>query len=218
MKDLVMNKKCKEIDRLLIEYNEEALSLDRKKQVEEHLADCQGCRDKLEEIKQTQALLAKDKVPQPEESFWIDFLPQVRSRFEVKEKPRTIFRPGVRWAVGLASMLLVVIVGSLLFTRDNQILVQQEEQQPLEITLALSNPYTYADQLAEILTSQETEPVAVEALLSNGGTNQLGLAAEVLDEDYLNQMDINSILGEWSLEELRQLEDNVKALTVADIL
>jgi predicted anti-sigma-YlaC factor YlaD len=218
MKDLVMNKKCREIDRLLIEYHEEVLSPDRKKQVEEHLADCHGCRIKLEEIQNAFTLLTEDEVPQPQESFWIDFLPQVRSRIEAKDKTRTIFRPNVRWAVGLTSVLLVMIVGSLLFTKDNQTVVQQETEQPLETTLALSNPYTYADQLAEILTAQETEPVAVEALLSNGGTNQLGLAAEVLDEDYLNQVDINSILGELSLEELRQLEDNVKALNVADIL
>jgi hypothetical protein len=218
MKDLIMNKKCKEIDRLLIQYHEDALSPDKKKQVEEHLADCQGCRIKLEEIKQTHVLLTEDKVPQPEENFWIDFLPQVRSRIEAKEKPITVFRPGVRWAVGLASVLLVVIVGSLLFTEKEETLVQQEAEQPLETTLALSNPYTYADQLAEVLTTQGTEALPVEMLLSNGGIGELELAAEVLQEDYLNQTDLNSILGELSLEELKQLEDNVKVLKVADIL
>jgi anti-sigma factor RsiW len=213
-----MNKKCKEIDRILIEYHEDTLGPDKKKQVEEHLAGCEGCRLRLEGIQHAYKLLAEDETPQPDENFWINFLPQVRSRIEAKEKPGTIFQPKVKWAVGLASMLAAVIIGSLLFTRDNQILVQQEAEQPLETTLALSNPYTYADQLAEVLTSQDSESLPVEVLLSNGGTNQLELAAEVLDENYLNQTDLNSLLGELNLEELKQLEDNIKALSVADIL
>lgn len=213
-----MYMKCKEIDRFLIEYHEDALSPDKKKQVEEHLAGCEGCRLRLEEIQHAYKMLAKDETPQPDENFWVNFLPQVRSRIEAKEKPRTIFQPKVKWAVGLASMLLAVIVGSLLFTKDNQTLVQQEVEQPLETTLALSNPYTYADQLAEVLTSQVTETIPVEMLLSNGGANQLELAADVLDEEYLNQSDINSILRQLSLDELKQLEDNVKTLSVADIL
>jgi predicted anti-sigma-YlaC factor YlaD len=213
-----MNMKCREIDRLLIEYHEDALSPDRKKQVKEHLVSCEGCRLRLEEIQHAYKLLAKDETPQPDENFWVNFLPQVRSRIEAKEGQKAIFRPGVRWAIGFASVLLVVIVGSLLFTKDDQILVQQEEQQLLETTLALSNPYTYADQLVEVLTTQGAESLPVEVLLSNGGTNQLELAAEVLDEDYLNQTDLNSILGELNLEELKQLEDNVRTLNVADIL
>jgi hypothetical protein len=213
-----MNARCKDVEILLIEYREDSLDPDQRKKVREHLAVCESCRVKLEELQHACGLLAEDVVPPAEESFWIDFLPQVRSRIEQKQRLRWVAWPKIRWAVGLVSVLALVTVGSLLLTREKMDLVQQEAEQPEETTLALTDPYNYADQLAEVISSDSGGVLPVETLLADGGVEDLGLAEELLEEDYISQSDVNSMLSELNTEELKQLEQNVRALKIEDIL
>jgi hypothetical protein len=214
----VIEMKCEDIRKLLFEYHDESLHPGQREEVEKHLAGCEGCRAKLEEIRQTLGLLAQDKVPEREESFWVDFLPQVRSRIEQKQKTRWLAWPKIRWAVGLVSVLALATVGSLVLTRESVDVVQQEAEQPVETTLALYDPYSYADQLADVISSDSTESYPPELLLANGSVEDLGLAQKVLEEDYVREADVDLILSELSLEELKLLEENVKSLQAKDIL
>ncbi len=213
-----MNARCRDIEILLIEYHEDSLDPSQRKKVEEHLAVCESCRIKLEELQQAYGLLAEDSVPPAEESFWIDFLPQVRSRIEAKRRPGWILWPRARWAVGVVSVLALVIAGSLFLVREDVTLVEQEAGESVETGIALTDPYTYADQLAEELSSDSGGTFPVEALLANGGADDLGLAEDVLEEDYLSQRDFGSVLSELSLEELKELEQSIKTLNIEDIL
>jgi predicted anti-sigma-YlaC factor YlaD len=210
--------KCEDIRKLLPEYHDESLLPEQREEVRRHLAGCEGCRFRFEEIRRTLGLLAQDSVPEREESFWVDFLPQVRSRIEQKQKTRWLAWPKIRWAVGLVSVLTLVVVGSLLVTRKNQNLVQQETGQALETSIALSNPDSYVDQLAEVLSTAGAESTSVAALLADTQNQDLKLAEQVLDEDYLGESDLGSLLSELSLEELKQLEQNISSLQVKDIL
>jgi len=218
LKGFVTEMKCKDIQKLLFDYHDNALHPEPREKVEKHLAGCQACRLKLEEIRQTFGLLAQDAVPEMEESFWVDFLPQVRSRIEQRPRPRWVVWPKVRWAVGLVSVLGLVIVGSLVLTRHDQNLVQQETEQGLETRIALSDPDSYADELAEVLSSQGGDSLSVETLLAGGGSQDLRLAEQVLGESYVSETYPGSILSELSLEELKQLEQNIRSLEVKDIL
>jgi anti-sigma factor RsiW len=214
----VIGMKCEDVRKLLPEYHDESLLPEQAEEVQRHLSGCEDCRAKLEEIRQTLGLLTQDKVPEREESFWVDFLPQVRSRIEEKQKTRWLAWPKVRWAVGLVSVLALVVVGSLVFTGKDQKLVQQEREQALETSIALSNPNTYADQLAEVLSTAGTESTSVAALLTDSQNQDLTLAEQVLDEDYLGESDLGGLLSELSLEELKQLEQNISNIQVKDIL
>ncbi len=213
-----MNTICREIHELLIEYHENSLDPEQRAKVEDHLASCENCQLRLQEIRQAYGLLAEDLVPPAEESFWIDFLPGVRSRIEARRRPVWNLWPRARWAVGVVSVLALVIVGSLLLTREDASLVQEEAEQPEETTLALTDPYTYADQLAEVVSSDSGGTLPVETLLADGGVEDLGLAEELLEEDYISQSDVNSMLSELSAEELKQLEQNIRTLKIEDIL
>lgn len=213
-----MTKRCKDVDRFLIEYYEDSLDPVERKEVEEHLADCEGCRRSLKEIEHVYGLLAKDSMPLPQEGFWVNFLPQVRARIEGGQRAGGTLLPKVRWSIGLVSILLVAIIGSLLLTTDKPTVVERETESMEEISLALLEPYSYADQLAEVLSSQDEASLPVELLVSNGGVRNLDLAEKLLEEDYIQQSDPNSILSELSLEELRQLEADLKALDISDIL
>ena len=213
-----MTGKCKDIHRLLIEHHDDSLHPILRKKVEEHLADCEECRRSLEEIERVYGLLAKESVPVPQENFWVNFLPQVRSRIEGGEKPRGVLFPRIRWSVGMVSMLLLVIIVSLLFTSDRPTLVERETEPMEDLALAFSDPYDYTDQLAEMILSQEDASLPVEVLLSDDGVKDLELAQEVLEEEYVYEMDLNSILSELSLEELRQLEEEIRTLDISDVL
>ena len=213
-----MSGKCKDVDRLLIDYYEGSLDPILSKKVEEHLADCEGCRRSLKEIERVYGLLAKDSIPLPEEGFWVNFLPQVRARIEGSEKPRRVILPRIRWSVGVVSMLLLVIIASLLLTTDRPTMVERETQATEEVSLALLEPYSYADQLAEVLSSQDETSLPIELLVSDGGVRDLDLAEKVLEEDYIRLTDLNSILSELSLEELRQLEEEIRTLDISDVL
>ncbi len=210
--------KCEDIRKLLFEYHDESLPPEQKEEVQKHLAGCEGCRANLEEIRQTLGFLTQDRVPEREESFWVDFLPQVRSRIEQKQKTRWLTWPKIRWAVGLVSVLALVVVGSLVLTGKDQNLTQQETGQVLETGIALSDPDSYTDQLAEVLSTAGAESTSVAALLADSQNQDLELAGQILDEDYLGESDLGSLLSELSLEELKQLEQNISDLQVKDIL
>lgn len=209
---------CREIHELLIEYHENSLDPEQKAKVEGHLDSCENCRLRLQEVRQVYGMLAEDSVPPAEENFWIDFLPQVRSRIEAKRRPAWNLWPRARWAVGVVSVLALVIVGSLLLTGKDVSLVQEETEQPEETALALYGPYSYADQLVDVISSDSTKSYPTKLLLAEGGVEDLGLAEEVLQENYVREADVDLILSELSLEELRLLEENVKSIQVKDIL
>ncbi len=213
-----MNMGCKEIDKLLIEYHEKSLNPDGEKSVEEHLKGCQGCRGRLREIERTYRILAKDSVPPREESFWVNFVPEVRSRIGREDRRGNLLKPRVKWALGSAGVLAVVILSWSLLTLDQRGLGEYVEEPAIETTLALSDPYSYADQLVEIVTSYGEEYFPSEMLLSNGAPAELGLAEEILEQDYADQTDLGSVLGELSLEELKKLEEQVRNLKIGDIL
>ncbi len=120
--------------------------------------------------------------------------------------------------MGLAGVLAMAILSWSLLTLDQRGLDEYVEEPAMETTLALSDPYSYADQLVEIITSYGEEYFPAEILLSNGALAELGLAEEILEQDYAEQTDLGSVLGELSLEELRRLEERVRNLKIGDIL
>jgi hypothetical protein len=213
-----MNMGCKEVDKVLIDYHENSLTPDGKKAVEEHLKECQGCRRRLQEIERTYRILARDSVPSREESFWVNFVPEVRSRIGGEDGRGSVLKPRVKWALGLVSVLAVVILSWSLLTLDRRGPDEYVEEPAIETTLALSDPYSYADQLVEIVTSYGEEYFPAEMLLPNEATAELGLAEEILEQDYADQTDLGSLLRELSLEELKQLEEQVRNLKIGDIL
>ncbi len=208
--------KCNEVKLLLVEYYENSLDLDDRSRVKQHLSGCESCRFRLKQIEQLHQLLAKENVPSPEESFWTNFLPEVRSRIKDKKKPRGILIPKTRLAFGLLSVVAVVIISLILFTTDRRNMVEHRTEPMVETILSVSDPSSYTEQLAEMLSAQGELPLNV--FLSNGETQDLELTEKILEQDLLSQKSLNSILIELSSEELKQLEESIKTLVVGDIL
>ncbi|MGB7063414.1 MAG: zf-HC2 domain-containing protein [Candidatus Zixiibacteriota bacterium] len=208
--------KCKEDSQVLIDYHENSLQADERRRVERHLAECDGCRGRLKEIEQLYQLLARERVPSPGDSFWTGFLPGVRARIERKKKRRGLLIPKPRLAFGILTILAVAIVSIFMFTLDKRNLVDRQSEQMAEIAISSPEFSSTTEELAEML-SAEAE-VSLDILLSNGEGEELDFIEGILEESYLSELSLNSMLGDLDLEELKKLEERIKALQIGDIL
>lgn len=208
--------RCKEVSQVLIDYHESSLDADQRRWVEQHLSECVKCGDRLKEVEQLYQLLAKERVPSPGESFWTGFLPEVRARIERKKKRRGLLIPKPRLAFGILTILAVTIVSIFMFTLDKRNLVDRQSEQMAEIAISSPEFSSTTEELAEIL-SAEAE-VSLDVLLSNGEGEELDFIEGILEESYLSQVSLNSMLGDLDLEELKKVEEKIKALQIGDIL
>jgi predicted anti-sigma-YlaC factor YlaD len=58
---------CRKITSLLVDYNEDALTAEEKKMVEEHLRVCESCRKELKEIQSLFGVLEREKTENVED-------------------------------------------------------------------------------------------------------------------------------------------------------
>jgi hypothetical protein len=210
--------RCKEIESLLPGYHESSLDPKDGEKVRRHLAECADCRLRLQEIRNTLHLLSKDGIPEPGESFWTNFLPRVKSGIESEQKPGFTIFPKPRLVFGLVSAMVVVALSFFLFTADKKKMVEAPTNSASESILSEYELSAYTDQLAEILSSQDDESLAIEVFLFSSGEEELESTERILEEDYLSQRSLGSILRELSDEELRQIEESIRALQVRDLL
>ncbi len=208
--------RCKEVSQVLIDYHESSLDADQRRWVEQHLSECVKCGDRLKEVEQLYQLLARERVPSPGESFWSGFLPEVRARIERKKIRRGLLIPKPRLAFGILTILAVTIVSIFMFTLDKRNLVDRQSEQMAEIAISSPEFSSTTEELAEIL-SAEAE-VSLDVLLSNGEGEELDFIEGILEESYLSQVSLNSMLGDLDLEELKKVEEKIKALQIGDIL
>lgn len=210
--------KCKNVDFLLIPYYENSLDLQERKRVKQHLALCEDCRARLKEIEHTYQLLAEEPLPQPEENFWINFLPEVRARIERKGERKTSSIPKTRLAFNLLSVLIIALISLLLFTSDRRNIAELKLKESSEATLTSLGSSSTDEQLTEILSSEGRQPIPLYVVLSEDEKQNLDLMDTLLGEDDLNQRDLTSILYELNSEELKQVEESVNYLQPSDVL
>ena len=81
------NYDCESIRRLLGQFLDNELDSNSKAAVEEHLANCSSCMQKLEKIKNIDLLGKADVFPDPGETFWINQRKTIRAEIEKSETP-----------------------------------------------------------------------------------------------------------------------------------
>jgi hypothetical protein len=205
--------KCKEVSQLLMDYNEGLLDGDRKRLLQAHLLDCAKCQKDLEEIKATFGLLSRGKISEPSESFWINFLPEVRQRIEKGKlrKPVRIFKS--KLAFGFLSGLVVLIIGITLFLRDYRV---KPESQFTILDYSLPSSYaSYAtyDKLSELLAFYEDQEVIRNSLFPEE-ENGLVLLGEAAEEEYWSKKDLEMIFSELSIDELKMLAEKIEKTNI----
>jgi len=93
----------------LIEYTDGILPPEEAQPVQAHLAGCPACR-KEEDVLLAVLSEARAPLPEPDELFWINFLPEVRGKIALHPEPwfATLFKPAVGWgSLSLATLMLL---------------------------------------------------------------------------------------------------------------
>ncbi len=62
----------------LLEYLDRDLAGDVRTELEAHLTECAGCREELQSLQETLALVARMPAPEPSETFWQQYLRELR--------------------------------------------------------------------------------------------------------------------------------------------
>jgi hypothetical protein len=80
--------------KLLSLYLDGGLGQRKKEKLERHLQICEFCAEKLEELKELEALAVREKLPQISEVYWETFSARVRNKLVLREKES---RPVLFW-------------------------------------------------------------------------------------------------------------------------
>lgn len=118
--------KCEDFEKLLHLYLDGEIDDKSSKEIEEHLLSCKSCSEKLQELKNLEMEARRIKLAEPSPAYWESFTPKVRDKIILRRKKSIwakiksgweslfIYSPSkLRIAVGIASVLLVFIIGKL---------------------------------------------------------------------------------------------------------
>jgi len=118
--------KCEDFDKLIHLYFDGELDAGKSKEMEEHLLTCQNCAAKLQELKKLEESAKGVKLPEFSPEYWRTFAERVRNEIILRRRKSFWTRLKTGWesfffyspvklriAAGIASILLVFIIGKL---------------------------------------------------------------------------------------------------------
>lgn len=92
----------------LLDYNSGEIAPSDAAAVAEHLQSCGECRQKMLNLKEELAELISVFPPEPNEIFWVNYLPRLKRRME--EQAYSSFGGMTQWAAGLAAAAVAVML------------------------------------------------------------------------------------------------------------
>jgi len=117
---------CKDFDKLIHLYFDGELDAGKSKEIEEHLLTCQNCAAKLQELKKLEESAKGVRLPELSPDYWKTFAERVRNEIILRRRKSIWSRLKSGWesfffyspvklriAAGIASILLVFIIGKL---------------------------------------------------------------------------------------------------------
>ena len=109
--------RCKRVRKMLADYVNEVLKSEDSHLVEEHIFECDSCRQELGVLRRILRLIDDVKVEYPPASVWENFLPDLHKRIESEaalvfrrqQKQRLYLLPG--WVTAVAVLIIFGFVG-----------------------------------------------------------------------------------------------------------
>lgn len=109
----------------LLEYLDGDLTGAVRGQFEAHLTECAACRKELQSVQETLALVARMPVPEPSETFWQQYLRELRQKVAAPRWSSRLqgwfagfmFRPIPAFAVGVALIVAAFLTWNTLSQR-----------------------------------------------------------------------------------------------------
>jgi hypothetical protein len=108
--------KCRRIQQFLPDYIGDELSTQKRRQVDQHLAECPGCRADLKAVQEVWDGLAQQPRPHKDERFWSELTKDVMTEIKSKgtmheDKKRAFLVPGWRVLLPATAAAIAIIVG-----------------------------------------------------------------------------------------------------------
>ncbi len=204
---------CSKIRSLLVDYNENSLSPEEKKLVQDHLRVCVSCREELKEIQALFEVLQREKTEKVEENFWTNFVPEIRRRIKSPARPRLTENLLPRLAPLLGFAVAILVVGIFLFSKDYGTRVPSVSTYEQTQTYSLYEYESPVDQLADILTlTEDTEEIKDLITLGNG--ESFKALDEMVDDQYWEKVELEDLLKDLSSEELKLLENKIEEIKI----
>lgn len=192
--------RCKEIRPKLTGYYENSLMPEERKLVEEHLDVCLNCQRELEMVSATFELLKKESPFEPEERYWTNFVPEVRSRIEKGREATVVLIPKWKIAGGIITFFLILILGVFLLKEDRKVMFKSAEE-----TYAYLSP-AEGENLVELLYAEEEYESSLDYLFSDKEKKKLVMLEEKLEEYYWDKGGKEKALEELNLAQLENLK------------
>jgi len=137
--------KCERFNKLIHLFLDGRLDKDEESDLREHLSTCEECAQKLALLRSMEVAAKKISAEEPPKAYWDAFSGRVRERivqreeesfaFGLKKAVQAIFSFSplkIKVAAGLASVLLVFIVGKLYVDYRGQEIVSRKESMQIQ--------------------------------------------------------------------------------------
>jgi len=210
--------KCRRVQRFLPDYIGDELSVQKRRQVDQHLTECPSCRAVLKSLHEVWDGLAQQRGPHKDEQFWQELTKAVMREIGKKgplpaDKSKASLYPGWRILLPVAAAAIAVIVGVIAFravwwesSRSGPWIAQGDQQALVETAPDLSfGPLAMEaeDPLGQEITLQEASLVA-EALNTSLQAANGATVTDVLTQLY-NGKDLDEQLESLTQGELDTL-------------
>jgi len=195
--------RCEDIRFKLVDYFENTLSPEERKLVQNHLDTCSRCQKEYEEIVSTFEMLKKESLIEPEEIYWTNFVPAVRSKIEKKEEPGVLIIPKWKLAGGIVTFFLILLLGIFLFRNDRKVMFKSGTETYSYILPAED------ENLEELIYAEEDENT-LRPLFTEADRKKLVLAEEELEEYYWEKGGKEKSLEELDIKQLENLKKTLE--------
>ena len=196
--------RCKNIQIKLVDYYENSLPSEEKNLVQGHLEVCPICQKEFQKISSTFELLKNESSYEPDEAYWINFIPGVRSKIEEGRGTTLVPIPRLKIAGGIVSLALVLLLGIFLFKADQRVMFKSSDE-----------PYSYllpteSEKIDQLFYAETGNGSSTSKLFSETDRNKLVLAEIELEKYGWDKGGKEEALKELDLKQLENLKKDLE--------
>jgi hypothetical protein len=200
--------KCKDLKYNFPDYLRNKIDDELKNIIDEHLISCESCKNEMEHLKSTIEIIDEYKIPEPDEKYFINFLPHLNER--MGKEQNTVNIPGwlTKFALPFSTLALAALIITFVSRPDysrsaisKSIPVRVDDVDIEELALIESpSPEIALKSRTEINTEvqEAIDKKMKEALFASN------------DELFAQNVDMESVINGLSEEEVTQVLDRLK--------
>lgn len=196
--------RCKNIRVKLVDYYENSLPHEERNLVQSHLEICPNCQKELQKIRSTFELLKTESVYEPDEAYWTNFVPGVRSKIEKDRGITLVPIPKLKIAGGIVSLVLVLLLGIFLFKEDQKIMFKSTKE-----SYSYLLP-TESEKIDQLFYAETGNGSSTSKLFSETDRNKLALAETELEKYNWDKGGKEEALKELDLKQLENLKKDLE--------